>query len=89
MNVSSILFDFFFSQILDAFISSRSEHELVEIHTILMDNLVHVQGALTNMEMVLKNTVGNPGILKQPPSSPAITPSPSKDVTSVDIITTL
>lgn len=54
-----------------------------------MDNLVHVQSALTNMEMVLKNTVGNPGILKQPPSSPVITPSPSKDVTSVDIITTL
>lgn len=40
------------------------------------------------METVLKNTVGNPGILKQPPSSPAITPSTSKDP-SVDIITTL
>lgn len=82
----SILFR---SHILDAFISSRTEQELVEIHGILMENLVHVQSALSQMEMVLKNNVGNPGILKQPPSSPAITPSPSKDVTSVDIITTL
>lgn len=53
-----------------------------------MENLYYVSSALTNMEMVLKNTVGNPGILKQPPSSSAITPSPSKDA-SVDIITTL
>ncbi|XP_055323770.1 protein furry isoform X11 [Sitodiplosis mosellana] len=72
----------------DVFISSRSEHELTEIYNILMENLYYVSSALTNMEMVLKNTVGNPGILKQPPSSPAITPSPSKDA-SVDIITTL
>lgn len=79
----------YFRKIPDAFISSRSEQELVEIHGILMENLVHVQSALSGMEMVLKNNVGNPGILKQPPSSPVITPSPSKDVTSVDIITTL
>ncbi|XP_031631504.1 protein furry isoform X4 [Contarinia nasturtii] len=76
----------------DAFISSRSEQELTEIYNILMENLYYVSSALTNMEMVLKNTVGNPGILKQPPSSPAelppIIPSPSKDA-SVDIITTL
>lgn len=68
------------------FISSRSEQELTEIYSILMENLYHVSAALANMEMVLKNTVGNPGILKQPPSSPAMTPS--KDP-SVDIITTL
>lgn len=79
---------FFFLLYLDVFISTRSEQELTEIRDILMENLYNVSSALANMEMILKNTVGNPGILKQPPSSPAITPSTSKDP-SVDIITTV
>lgn len=69
---------YFFS---DVFISSRSEPELTEIYNMLMENLCHVSSALTNMEF------GNSVTMKQPPSSPAITP-PSKDP-SVDIITTL
>lgn len=72
----------------DVFIASRSEPEMTDIYNILMENLYHVSSALINMEMILKNSVGNPGILKQPPSSPAITPTSSKDA-SVDIITTL
>lgn len=73
----------------DVYISSRSEKELTDIYNVLMDNLSHVPPALTNMEMVLKNSMGNTiPICRQPPSSPAITPSPSKDA-SVDIITTL
>lgn len=61
---------------------------MIESHSILKENLYYVSSALTNMEVILKDSIGNPGVLKQPPSSPAITPSPSRDA-SVDIITTL
>lgn len=62
-----------FSQIADVFISSRTEFDLIETQTILMENVYHVSGALTNMEMSLKG--GH--------SQPVAT----KDI--VDIITTL
>ncbi|XP_037037722.1 protein furry isoform X7 [Bradysia coprophila] len=58
---------------IDVFISSRTEYDLIETQTILMENVYHVSGALTNMEMSLKG--GN----SQPVAS--------KDI--VDIITTL
>lgn len=45
------LTEFFF---LDVFISSRTESELIEMHTILMENVYHVSSALANMEMSLK-----------------------------------
>lgn len=38
----------------DVFISSRTEPELIEMHTILMENVYHVSGALANMEVSLK-----------------------------------
>lgn len=38
----------------DVFISSRTESELIEMHTILMENVYHVSGALANMEVSLK-----------------------------------
>lgn len=40
---------FFYSE--DVFISSRTEFDLIETQTILMENVYHVSGALTNMEM--------------------------------------
>lgn len=45
----------------DVFIASRSEIELSEIYQILMENLLHVSSALTNMEIGMKasSTTGN------------------------------
>ncbi|XP_062543394.1 protein furry isoform X2 [Armigeres subalbatus] len=40
----------------DVFIASRSEIELSEIYQILMENLLHVSSALTNMEIGMKTT---------------------------------
>lgn len=39
----------------DVFISSRSEAELLETHTILIENVYHVSGALNQMEVQLKD----------------------------------
>ncbi|XP_065087337.1 protein furry isoform X3 [Ochlerotatus camptorhynchus] len=40
----------------DVFIASRSEIELSEIYQILMENLLHVSSALSNMEISMKTT---------------------------------
>ncbi|KXJ81322.1 hypothetical protein RP20_CCG020450 [Aedes albopictus] len=40
----------------DVFIASRSEIELSEIYQILMENLLHVSSAVTNMEISMKTT---------------------------------
>lgn len=43
----------------DVFIASRSEIELSEIYQILMENLLHVSSALTNMEIGMKASTAN------------------------------
>ncbi|KAG5678891.1 hypothetical protein PVAND_008517 [Polypedilum vanderplanki] len=40
----------------DAFILSRSEHDLNEIHSILMENLYHITAAIQEMELNLKTS---------------------------------
>lgn len=59
----------------DAFIISRSENELTDIYSLLMDNLYHVSSALGAMEASMKSGTTAP------------TNTPIKD--TVDIITTL
>ncbi|XP_055608943.1 protein furry isoform X4 [Uranotaenia lowii] len=43
----------------DVFIASRSEIELGEIYQILMENLLHVSSALSNMEIGMKSSSSN------------------------------
>lgn len=48
------LYLFFVSYLTDAFLLSRSEHDLNEIYSILMENLYHVTAAIQEMELNLK-----------------------------------
>lgn len=54
---------------------SRSDNELTDIYSILMENLYHVSSALTSLEISLKSGITAPSN------------TPTKD--TVDIITTL
>lgn len=55
---------------------SQSENELIDVYTILKENLYHLSSALSAMEISLKSGTTAP------------TNTPTKD-TNVDIITTL
>ncbi|XP_055686760.1 protein furry isoform X4 [Lutzomyia longipalpis] len=81
----------------DVYIISRTENELTDTYTILMENLYHVSSALNAMELTLKNSSsgsslggGGGGGVAATVGASASTPAfggSSKD--TVDIITTL
>uniref|UniRef100_A0A182QIV4 Cell morphogenesis protein N-terminal domain-containing protein n=1 Tax=Anopheles farauti TaxID=69004 RepID=A0A182QIV4_9DIPT len=57
----------------DVFIVSRSEYELSEIYQILMENLLHVSSALSNMEISMKaNTSSSSSTVTTMTTIPAV-----------------
>ncbi|GAB0086169.1 protein furry [Sergentomyia squamirostris] len=69
----------------DVYIISRTENELTDTYTILMENLYHVSSALNAMELTLKNS--SSGSSSSGVAVGGTTLATSKD--TVDIITTL
>lgn len=52
-SISDFIFSYLFT---DAFILSRSENELNEIYSILMENLYYITAAISEMELNLKTS---------------------------------